>query len=130
MSAVEVCPICDIAGCRHIRERQNPAVLAADPMVKAMIGAAYVAASKATAERGGMVIVGMDEDIRRKVLALTPADAATALSDMLREARNEGLEQAANLPCAIIPYSPENKAALDAVTAYREAIRALKEPTE
>lgn len=24
MTAVEVCPICDIAGCRHIRERATP----------------------------------------------------------------------------------------------------------
>jgi hypothetical protein len=36
MTAVEVCPICDIAGCRHIRARQ---AIAADPMSDASVEA-------------------------------------------------------------------------------------------
>jgi len=38
------------------------------------------------------------------------------------------LEDAAALPLNIIPYSPELKALLDAITAYRDAIRALITP--
>lgn len=38
MTAVEVCPICDIAGCRHIRERATSAEqLAAARLVKSSI---------------------------------------------------------------------------------------------
>lgn len=57
----------------------------------------------------------------------TPAALAASpeVAKLIREAEARGVERAASLPCAIIPYSPENKAALDSVAAYREAIRAL-----
>lgn len=37
MSAVEICPICDIAGCRHIRERKAKMTHQTDKEVNALV---------------------------------------------------------------------------------------------
>lgn len=39
MSAVEICPICDIAGCRHIRERKAKMTHQTDEELVALVDA-------------------------------------------------------------------------------------------
>jgi CelD/BcsL family acetyltransferase involved in cellulose biosynthesis len=60
MSVVEVCPICDIAGCKHILERWASVM---DPMSDA----AVEAVARAFCKR-----MGLDPDITRGVRGKSP----------------------------------------------------------
>jgi hypothetical protein len=115
--------------CCSAQQSIDPAALVADETVQAMIGAVVEEAKAIIADfptpRSEDVMHG-HEDAYRALEVFHP-DAAAALERALQAERLKALEEAASLPCAIIPYSPENKAALDAITAYRDAIRALKE---
>jgi len=79
--------------------RRDPAALAAEPIVQALIGAAYLSAEIAV----GSVDPQNEDDATAQQISeveairlLTPAGATAALQRMLREARNEGREQAAS----------------------------------
>lgn len=120
--------------------RRDSAVLAADPMVQALVAAVIEEAAKALFDWLGSkddalmearieaTIADFAEDSRQMdtmicnvIRALRP-DAAASLARMLRDARNEGLERAAVVadgygPCACDPD-------------MRAAIRNLKEPTD
>jgi hypothetical protein len=68
--------------------RRSPEVLAADESVKALVAAAYEAGAKAVKKRwwGGTHWIDDNSDADR-IRALTPADAASALTRLLAEAR-------------------------------------------
>jgi hypothetical protein len=123
--------------------------LAADPTVRALVEAVIDAAANALLECSVWCdsqertdaswhhgVIDARKHHMARIRALTPADAATALADMLREARNEGLEEAAT-KCADYGEWCKNwaedcnyKTATIAADECAAAIRALKEPTE
>jgi hypothetical protein len=122
--------------------RRSPAVLAADPTVLAMIGAAYLRAEIAV----GTVDPQNEDDATAQQIAeveairlLTPADALAALERVRREARNEALEEVMKA-VSVTRWSPYTsgsaecrawiEGATGAVKMVEDAIRSMKEPTE
>ena len=134
--------------------RRDPAVLAADSMVQALIGAVVEEmAEVATAqERKAHIRSQQDDDetqsdwdggvlfgteigariIARDIRALRPDDATAALQRMLREARNEGLEKAV---CSVSDLThwigdDDHGTTLVSLQDALSSIRALKEQPE
>lgn len=116
MSAVEVCAICDIAGCHHIRDRADLARQERDAAVAAALGAAENIARIRAEQHAEMVISG-DPHASRKREAME-----AAFNDMRWAIR------ALITPSAKSALDAQIEAAVAAERARLEPLRKAAEP--
>lgn len=69
MGAVEVCPICDIAGCRHIRERQAAHAVSEERIVAAAVQYEGVTFSLPRPARHAQVLHSLDGHLPQDAIA-------------------------------------------------------------
>lgn len=110
---VEVCPICDIAGCKHIRERTHPMTHDTPPK---RIWVVYGRVYDRKPETPGLAAA-------TEYTLTSEADAMVAA--VVREAAAHGDAWIAVFGDVEIKHTPANAYAADAVLDYQDAILAL-----